>query len=63
MELKAYRVVCVKHPGGPLVLQVGIEPAIETECYQCQEPRIERARLAASMRNAPDPFKGFREGD
>ena len=77
--LPAFRVICVKHPDGPLVLQLGVEPTIETECRECQEPRIAQARRDAFERNtrwqkwraqtpeqiaaAPDPFKGFRKAD
>ncbi len=79
MGLVIIRVVCINHPGGPREMQPGVEPTIETECYQCQKPRMERSRLEAFYRNtewqhrgamtpeelaaAPDPFKGFREGE
>ena len=78
-HIRPRRVVCKDHLGGPLELQEGVEPTIETECYQCQVPRMERARRAAFWRDtrwqrwraqtpeeiaaAPDPFRGFRKGD
>ncbi len=79
MGLVVVRVVCVNHPGGPRELQSGVEPTIETECIQCQVPRMEKASRETFRRStewqhrgpmtpeeiaaSPDPFNGFRKGD
>jgi len=66
------RIICTTHPGGPFVLQPGVEPAARGECAMCQRLRMERerrvmvrkctawqtrrARTAAELRAAGDPF-------
>lgn len=79
MSKPIIRVVCKDHPAGPLVLQVGSEPTVETECEGCLHYRLDRegivhrrnstawqrrrAQTPEEIAAAPDPFKGFRKGE
>ncbi len=41
-HLPQRRVVCVDHPGGPFMMQSGVEPTVDTECVVCQFTRQEK---------------------
>ena len=72
-------VVCQDHPGGPFTIYEGRAPVVETECVLCCFVRQEAEAKETYRKNiawqkkpaqtpeeiaaAPDPFRGFREGE
>ena len=78
-HLPQRRITCLEHPGGPFVIQPGVEPVVETECVMCCFTRQEKesaehyrrstawtrkpAQTPEEIAEAPDPFRGFRKGE